>query len=463
MMTISRETTFSRQGHRYQAIADELADKIAGGDLQPGVRLPTHRDLAGELGVTVGTVTRAYAELERRGLVRGEVGRGTFVRHDEIESLITAADERGDGAIDLSSNYPAPGVHGAELIRVLREVADNAGSGGVLSYQVHAGRPEHRAAGAKWVGRCGYEVSPGRVIVTTGAQHALLVALSTALSPGGRLGVEAVAFPGTKSLAAMFNYELEPLTMDEEGILPEAVDAYCREGVRVICCVPSLQNPTNAVMSPARRRAIAEIVQAHDALIVEDDIFGLLLEEPLPPISSFAPDNGIYLTSLSKTVAPGLRIGYLVVPPALFDQARMAVRATCWMAPPVMAEIATRWISDGTAALSLARQKEEAASRMAMALDILGPWGAQGPAGALQIWFELPGRWTTTEFVAAAGNHGVTLTTEAPFVVPGAESPRAVRICLGTPGTRPLLETALRRLAEVLREGPEAAVDLTIM
>jgi DNA-binding transcriptional MocR family regulator len=461
-MTISSESVARRSGPRYRAIADEVAARIDAGELGPGARLPTHRDLAGTLGVTVGTVTRAYSDLERRGLVRGEVGRGTFVggRPDDLGALTEGP---GDGSIDLGRNYPAPGVQVADLRRTLRALAGDPRLGRVMEYQEHEGRPEHRAAGADWIRRTGYDVPAERVVVIAGAQHGLLVALSAACAPGERIGVEALAFPGTKAVARMIGCRLEPLEMDGEGMLPAAVDAACRGGVRVICCVPSLNNPTNAVMSEERRREIAAVVRERGAIVVEDDIFGLLLEEPLPPLASFAPENAIYLTSLSKTLAPGLRIGYLVAPPALAERAHAAVRATCWMAPPLPAEIATRWIEDGTADRILARQKREASARLDLAREILGAWGADGPRGTMHVWFRLPEPWTPEAFAAAARAGGVTLSTEAPFVVRGAERPRALRICLGTPATRDVLETALRRLAGILEEGGRSPSDLSIV
>jgi DNA-binding transcriptional MocR family regulator len=461
-MTILPETFARRPGPRYRAISDELAARIESGELEPGARLPTHRDLAEMLGVTVGTVTRAYSDLERRGLVRGEVGRGTFVgaRPDDLAAL---TQRPGDGTIDLGRNYPAPGVQLNDLRRTLRQLASDPQLGRLVEYQEHEGQPEHRVAGAEWIRRGGFEVSPDQVLVTVGGQHGLLVALAAAAAPGERIGVEALAFPGTKAVARMVGCRLEPLEMDGEGILPSAVEAACRAGVRVLCCVPSLNNPTNAVLSVERRREIAAIVEAHGAFVVEDDIFGLLLKEPVPPIARFAPANAIYLTSLSKTLAPGLRIGYLVAPPALAERARAAVRATCWMAPPLAAEIATRWIREGVADRILARQRREASARMALAREILGSWGADGPPGSMHVWFALPEPWTPDAFVAAAREREVTLNTEAPFVVPGAEPPRAVRICLGAPPTRDLLETALRRLAGILEEGGESASDLSIV
>jgi len=451
------------QKTRYRAIADALAEQIANGELEPGERLPTHRDLAHKLGVTVGTVSRAYAELERAGLARGEVGRGTFVRGGEPDDFMQVVHEPPGGGLDLGNSYPPPGRQALEVSDALRALADDRSLGHFVGYQPHAGRPEHRAAGAVWIGRGDYDVAPDRVIVTSGAQHGLLASLSTVLRPGDKLGVEALCFPGMKVVARMLGCHLEPLAMDEEGITVEAVEAAVRNGVRVFCWVSTLSNPTCAVISVARRRALASILQTHGAFLVEDDIYGLLPRKPLPPIASFAPENTLYVTSLSKAVSPGLRIGYLVVPSNLHDKACTAVRASCWMAAPLMAEIATRWIRDGSAARILEGQRREAARRMKLATEILGPWGASGVEGAFHLWFELPEPWTTAAFVEAARREDVILSSEAPFVTPGATAPRALRICLGTTPRRPDLEAGLRKLAGILSANADADEQLSIV
>jgi DNA-binding transcriptional MocR family regulator len=462
MVSIQRDRG-PRQKPRYRAIADDLAEQITIGELAPGERLPTHRDLAYKLGVTVGTVSRAYAELERAGLARGEVGRGTFVRGGDSDDFMRVVDEPPGGGLDLGNSFPPPGRQALELSDTLRTLADDRSVGHLVTYQPHAGRPEHRAAGAEWISRSDYDVAADRVIVTSGAQHGLLASLSTVLRPGDKLGVEALCFPGMKVVARMLGCHLEPLAMDAEGITVEAVEAACRNGVRVFCCVPTLSNPTCATMSVERRRAVGGILETHGAFLVEDDIYGLLPRKPLPPIASFAPENTLYVTSLSKAVSPGLRIGYLVVPSSLHDKTCTAVRASCWMAAPLMAEIATRWINDGSAASILDGQRREIAARIKLATTILGRWGASGVEGAFHLWFELPEPWTTGAFVEAARREDVILSSEAPFVVPGAPAPRALRICLGTPPRRPDLEAGLRRLARILSADADANEQLSIV
>jgi len=460
-MTIMPIDLSAAPGPRYLAIAEAIAGQVASGALTPGARLPTHRELAWQAGVTVGTVTRAYAELERRGLTVGEVGRGTFVRGPRA-----AAEPPGDlrlatggapGTIDLSLCFPPPGDERAQLGPVLRALAADPRAVELLEYQPHAGREDHRRAGAAWIGLSGYQVDSERVMVTTGAQHGILVALAAATRPGARIAAEALTYPGMRVAAGMLGLDLEPLAMDDEGLVPAAVEAACRGGVRTIYCMPTLHNPTTAVMPAERRHAIAEVARRHDAVIVEDDLFGLFRENAPPPLAQFAPERTIYLTSLSKTVAPGLRVGYLAAPAELLERAHAAIRASCWMAPPLTAEVAARWIADGTAQAILDSHRRAARARLDLARAIFAGRDPVAADGALHLWLRLPAPWEAARFVAAARQRGVVIADQAPFALAGADQPAAIRICLGPPASRELLETGLRRLAGLLDEGPGAA------
>ncbi|MFQ5468115.1 MAG: PLP-dependent aminotransferase family protein, partial [Kiloniellaceae bacterium] len=139
-------------------------------------------------------------------------------------------------------------------------------------------------------------------------------------------------------------------------------------------------------MPEARRRDLAEIARRHGVPIVEDDIMRLLREEAPPPIATFAPELTYYITSLSKTVAPGLRIGFVATPPGATGRVSDAVRATCWMAPPLTVEVGARWIETGAAERLLADRRRESASRRARMLERLGPRPRGCPPGRREMW-----------------------------------------------------------------------------
>ncbi len=447
-------------GPRYIAIADALAVEVAEGRFKPGERLPTHRNLAWKLGVTVGTVSRAYAEAERRGLVSGEVGRGTYVRgldprHVHINY---APSESPSTAIDLSSAILPPGDEARHIGPALAALAKDPRAAQLLCYQPHAGRPEHRAAGAEWVARRGLDVSPDQVVLTNGGNHGILVAFAAATRPGDRVLTENLSYALVQPIARMLGLRLEGVATDREGLIPEALETACRTSdVTALYTIPTVQNPTTAVMSEARRRAIAEVAEGHGMSILEDDIFALLAESPPPPIASFAPERTYYINSLSKTLAPGLRIGYVGAPADALERVANAVRATCMSASPFPAEIASRWIRDGTADRILASHRREVAARRERVLDILGDREVDCPVGSLHFWLHLPEPWRASDFVAEAKLRGVLIASAEIFAIGRREVPHAVRAGLGTLPSREPLERALRILAKLLDESPPQA------
>ena len=446
-----------RSGPRYIAIADALATDLAAGRFKPGERLPTHRDLAWRLGVTVGTVSRAYAEAERRGLISGEVGRGTYVRGPDltVTNFNFDSSDPPSAAIDLSTARPTLGIETARLGRTLAALAEDPQTMTLLGYQPHAGRPEHRAAGADWLSRRGLEVSPDGVVVTNGGNHGILTALAAAAKPGDRILAERLTYALLQPTIRMLGLRLEAVAQDREGLIPEAVEAACQANdVKALYCIPTIQNPTTATMSEARRRAIVKVAERHDLAILEDDIFALLAEAPAPPIASLAPDRTYYITSLSKTVAPGLRVGYVAPPADAVERVTDMVRASSVTAGPISAEIASRWIREGTADHVLEGHRREAVARRACVLELLGDWEIDCPAGSLHAWLQLPEPWRSAHFAAEAKRRGVLVAPAEAFAIGRREVPYAVRLGLGPPRDRAELETGLRRLADMLREGP---------
>jgi DNA-binding transcriptional MocR family regulator len=240
-------------GPRYRAIAEALAADLRAGRLQPGDRLPTHRDLAWVLKVTVGTVSRAYAEAARRGLIDGEVGRGTFIRPPPPPSL---AVERpaSDAVINLAQGHPVPGREATLLSEGLRALAGGPDLVELLRYQPHQGRAADRAAAASWLEQGGVPAAPERIIVTIGAQHAIATILGALTSPGDCVATEALTYPGFKAACQLRQLRVEGIAVDQEGLLPDALAAACRAlPIRLVYCSPNLCNPLAGTLSLERR------------------------------------------------------------------------------------------------------------------------------------------------------------------------------------------------------------------
>ncbi len=438
---------------RYRAIADALARDAASGRLKPGTRLPTHRDLAEHLGVTVGTVTRAYGEATRRGLISGEVGRGTFIRGTS-QAQVAVSDE-GD-IVDLSVNHPPSG--GLETTALLSEtlatLSGRSDLDRLLHYPPDGGLPEHRAAGAAWIAATGLVAGAETVVVSSGIQHGLTAVLAALLEPGDLLVSEALTYPGMKALAGLLHVRLQGLAMDEQGLRPDAFDAACRASrVKALYCVPTLHNPTTIVMPEARRREIAALARAHGVTIIEDDVHGPLHAAPPPPLSSFAPELSYFLRGTGKCLLPGLRIGFILAPAARVARLCAAVRTTTWMAAPLMAEVVSGWLRDGTAQRLLERQRLEAAARQALATRAFPGRRVETHAHSHHLWLHLPEPWRSDGFAEQAARRGVRVTPSQTFVLGRGQAPHAVRVCLGAASDRARLERGLAVLTELL-DGP---------
>ncbi|MBB4285626.1 PLP-dependent aminotransferase family protein [Roseospira goensis] len=464
----------------YRAIAEALAADIAAGRLAVGARLPTHRALAESLGVTVTTVTRAYAEAARRGLVDGTVGRGTFVRAaaaPDSDPVSESEPETATGEIalrippppaggvdaarrpvDLGPNLPAPVGAEALLAETLATLgADPAGLAPFLGYQPDLGAPSHRAAGAAWIARAGLPEDPASVAVTAGVQHGIACALMTLVRPGEPLLCGAVTYPGLRLLADRHGARLIGVALDEDGLVPEALDeAARRHGARAVFCVPTLQNPTGVVVSARRREALAAVAARRGLTVIEDDVYGLLPARRPPPIAALIPERTVFLTGTAKALAPGLRVGFARVPPGLRASFGATLRATMWMAPALMVEVAARWIADGRAETLLAAQRRAVAARQAIAADTLAGLGWHGPEGAIHLWVRLPAPWRAEALRDALAERGVLVLPAATFHVGEQAPPEAVRLCLGAEPDPERLRGALALVREVIETGPAA-------
>jgi DNA-binding transcriptional MocR family regulator len=445
---------------KYQALVHALKADIEAGVLAPGARLPTQRELATRLGIAIGTVSRAYALAEERGIVSGEVGRGTFVRRQQtgVQGDIDEGDD--PELIDLSKGRLVRDRRDPAPARTLQALSQRSDLDRLLDfYQPAAGMARHRAAGAAWLRHAGLVVEPEQVVITSGAQHGAAIVLGAIARPGDLILTEEVTYSGIKALASLLHLELKGLPMDEHGLTPAGFEAACRTGSpRALFCMSTLQNPTGRTMPVARRREIAAIAVAHDVAILEDDVNGFLPSEPITPIAALAPAHTYYITGTSKSLAPGLRIGYVVPPAHRVDRVAATIRATTWLTAPLLAEIATAWIESGKATAMADWKRDEIAARYALAKGILGPWLQTSLEPCFHLWITLPDPWRTETFVARAHDRGVVVNSAEEFTVGRQNALHAVRVCLGATLGRERLEDGLKRLAELLNEVPEPSL-----
>lgn len=440
----------------FLSLAEEIAKAIADHRLEPGVQLPTHRQLAFDLGLSTQTVSRAYAELTRRGLISGEIGRGSFVRPPKREPDPPYIPERLGEVIDLSILKPVcETMHLDHFKAGLAGLARELPPSTVLSFRPNVVFPRHRAIAVEWLRACGVEAAPSSVFLTNGATAGMTIALMTAAAPGSTVVTEEIGHHTLVPLASYLGLKLHGLPIDNEGVIPDALDRACRTtDVRALFVQPTVINPTATMMSAQRRGEIAEICHRRNILIIENDVLGPLVEKRPKPLAAIAPERTLYVTTFTKCVVPGLRIGYLIVPDHLMPAAANRHLVTNWMATPLLAELATRWIEDGTSMQLVRWQREALRGRHRIATEMLRGINHCSHEDSLHVWLPLDAGHAEEDFVSHARLQGVAIAPGASFFTnPEARKP-AVRISLGST-TAGELRTGLKVVATLLHGDPE--------
>jgi len=451
-MTIWQPTIRTESGPRYIAIADAIEIDIKRGRLTEGTKLPTHRDLAEQLGVTVGTVTRGYAEAARRGLLRGETGRGTFVGRSPQRQLICHQEKLKTGVVDMKVTLPFETL-APNLGATLQEIAADPEAHRLLEYYPSMGRQIDRATGVEWMSRYNLAVDAEHICLTVGGQNALAVILSAIFRPGDAIAVEGITYPLIKTLAHRFHIKLIPVEQDASGMIPESLDEACRnQNVSGVYLMPTCQNPTTARMPEYRRQEIAALTERHNLLILEDDAYGLPAGDFGLPFAALVPKRTFFVASLSKSVAGGLRVAYLASPPRHLSAIKAAISDMVWMTPPLMAEIGRRWIMDGTADRALAAKQQEAALRTQLTKEILSGLDISMQKTGYYAWLKLPEPWTSSDFARLAEENDVLVPTDDIFVVGRHPLPHALRLSLSGAPTIDDLKRGLETIRSILEQ-----------
>jgi DNA-binding transcriptional MocR family regulator len=450
-------------GTLHDRLLHVLRQDIATGELEPEGKLPTHRELANRLGIGVGTVTRAYAEAERLGLVTSAVGRGTFIAPAASPPLdSTSRWDQGDtGAmVDLSLNLQSLDIAAERIAGALTRLPLRPDFAGSLTAAPHAGIAWHRQTLAAWLRRAArYEgVDWERLLITTGAQHAMSIVVSTLCRPGDVILTEAATFAGIAALAEHRGCRCVGVAMDGEGITPEALEIAIRDtGSRLLYVMPTLQNPTTRTMSRQRREEIARIARSHDLTVIEDDVYAPLaftlgVQRPdLVPLASLIPERTCYVSSASKAVAMGLRVGVLIAPDtAHFEAFSRTLRADCYATSSIGSLLMCQLIKDGVADEVRGAVAQEATARMTLARRMLGD-SIEPPSfpGSLHAWMPLP-ELRAERIANSALRRGVILTPPSSFLMDG-EAVSGLRLCLNAV-SRPDLERALRVVRSALAD-----------
>jgi DNA-binding transcriptional MocR family regulator len=452
-MTIWRPE-LDRSQPLYLAIADAMTRDVEGGVLREGTRLPPQRDLAWKLGVTLGTVTRGYKEAERRGLLEGEVGRGSYIRKRPQMSALSPPTFETDGSVDLSHAIPPPIVKPEELDQAMQSVMRDPRRLDLLDYAPAEGFHMHRAMAVQWLRRSGITTTENSVVISAGA-HLGLITVLEAIGEG-QVGVMAESTNYAQLFATFKNTHLNPLAvaMDDDGMVPDALERkHKATGCRLIYLVPTLQNPTTHTMSAKRRDDIVALARKYDLTIIEDDIFRLLDARVQPPtFYELAPERTFHITSLSKTLAPGLRIGFVVSPQGQERVLRSHMRNMAARTVGITGEIARYWIETEMASDILERARTELSARRALFLEVFKDHTFRCAPGAPYAWLKLPDHWQPRRFAQAMAARKIKITPGNRFELEAHTPSQHVRVCFGHPKLSWHLRDAFEAIVEMMAD-----------
>ncbi|GGQ28459.1 aminotransferase-like domain-containing protein [Streptomyces roseolilacinus] len=439
----------------YRRVADAVAAEIAAGRLRPGDRLPPQRRFARDRGVAPSTAARVYRELARRGLTVGEVGRGTFVRATGHPSAAPALSQPPAQPVNLELNYPVVPEQAALLAEGLEGLLRADVLDAALRPVGATGTARSRTAAARLLARADWRPDPDRVLFTGNGRQAISAAVAALVPPGGRLGAEELTYPVLKSLAGRLGVTVVPLAMDEAGVRPESLaDAHRTAPLHAVYLQPALHNPLSLTMPPGRRTELVATLRRLDVPVIEDAIWAFLYDD-VPPLAALAPERTVVVDSLSKRLAPGLTVGFAVVPDALAPAVEAAVRSGGWSPSGYALEAATRWQSAGTVDALVRAKRREVEHRQSLVRRDLSGFALRTDPRSCFCWWDLPPAWRADLFVAAAARHGIALTPASAFTTDPHRAPHAVRLGLASP-PREVLTRALRTLAGLARSGPDA-------
>jgi len=422
----------------YRQLHDQIAQLIRRGGLPNGSRLPATRELAIQFGLNRTTVSAAYELLEAGGLIRGHVGRGSFVHYEgPLESAPVPTEE----TISFASSRPA-----AEHfpLAAFQQTCTEIITGPEAASILQLGTPAGYAPLRRWLihqSQTEACMGPGDdLIVTNGCQHAIDLLQRMAAPAGSTVLVEDPVYHGLKNVFERAGVRLASIPVTDAGIDPVRLErAIAAEQPRLVILTPNFQNPTGATMPLASRHEIVRIIRAADVTLVENDIYGDLryTGESLPTLRQLdGTGRTVLIRSFSKTAFPGLRVGWVIAPARIASEL-VDIRQWCDLHTDHLSQaILHRFAETGRLEDHLARVRTTGRERLRSVLDACARHLPEGsaftrPEGGMNLWVTLPRGLDTTELLPRARRQGVTYLAGKNFSVSHYD-PATLRLSFGS-------------------------------
>lgn len=435
----------------YQALAGQLEQDILNGVLLPGTKLPPQRELADYLDVNLSTISKAFKVCELKGLLSATVGSGTFISYDAVSNAYLLEDTKPMHLIEMGATLPDNASYEPLLLQ-LKSMLQETDYEKWFGYG-RAGERWQKDAAVKLIQRGGFETTVDHIVFANGGQNAIAATLASLCQPGDRIGVDPHTYPGLKTVAAMLRVQIVPIKSEKDEMSPSAYEDACKnENLKGLYLIPDYHNPTASIMSVENRKAIAAVAKKYNQFIIEDASYHLLNENLLPAVASFAPEQVIYIASLSKSIAPGLRIAYVAVPSRFKEPISKALYNLNISVSPLLAELSARTIVSNQFEVLIEGHREQAIRRNEIVNRYLADYSCLGVETGIFRWLRLPGQLTGVEFERLAAQHGVQVYAAERFVVGNHSPERAVRLSVCATETLEELEQGLKILQRLLND-----------
>lgn len=433
----------------YRVLAEQLESDIICGLLLPGTKLPPQRELADYLDINVSTVSKAMKICELKGLLSSTTGSGTFVSFDSLSNAYLLTEGNPNRLIEMGATVPENSVN-ASLLTLMKNMLGESCAEKWFSYNRPGEALWHKDAAVRLLKKCGIETEHDNILISHGGQNALTAILAGLFHQGDKIGVDPHTYSGIKTSAAMLGIQLVPIRQTDDQMDIEALVATCQnEGIKGIYIIPTHHNPTTHTMTVQTRKAVAEAARKHDILIIEDGTYQLMCK-PIPPVSSFAPERSIYIASLSKTIAPGLRMAYISIPTQIKPLVSGALYNLNVSVTPMMAELSARVVVSGQLDVILENHKVNTRARNRLVDKYMEGIDCRGDDTCIFRWLYLTPNMTGTEFERQALSQGIQVYAAERFVVGAAIPDHAIRLAICAPETIEELEKGLVILRKLL-------------
>ncbi|MED4202909.1 PLP-dependent aminotransferase family protein [Neobacillus mesonae] len=434
----------------YRSIASLLEYDILNGYLAPNTKLPPQRELADYLDINLSTVTRAFKICEVKGLIYAVTGRGTFVTPNVRNAIFMADSDENKNSIEMGIINPLD--HTNTLVtQAVKNIAEKDYLESLLDYRHPLGMPYHRMAAKKWMQRFNMEVPIENIAITSGGQNSFTLVLTTLFHPGDKIAVDTYTYPNFIELAKFLNIQLIPIDGDESGMLPERLDAVCSTNkLQGIYLIPSCHNPTAITMNMNRRKEIAQIINKHGLILIEDDVYSFLAPQDCLPISHFVPDKFVYILSIAKSLSSGMRVAFTAFANPFAEEITYGIFNVNVKTSALNAEVITELINSG-AADQLIKEKREISKERNQLFQSYFQMGnpSENPLSFFR-WLPLRKEWGLKSFEEHALTQGIHVYHSHRFLVKKDESLQFIRISLTSPKDANELDKGLRILKKLL-------------